>query len=81
MVDLRRYLGNFFIKLSDVQDGPIEKTIVAVEDGSYDKANLVFDDGARLPLNATNFRALFAAFGIPLGITFAHIDIRLGGPR
>jgi IS5 family transposase len=35
-------------------DGPIERAIL--EDGSYDKADLVLDGDERLSLNATNFR-------------------------
>jgi hypothetical protein len=63
MVNLRKYVGKFFIKLADIQDGPIERAILDVEDGSYDKADLVLDGGERLSLNATNFRTLFKAFG------------------
>jgi hypothetical protein len=65
MVDHQKYLGKFFLKLADVQEGPLVRTIVNVEDGSYDKCEITFDSGDRLSLNTTNFRTLFAAFGKP----------------
>jgi hypothetical protein len=63
MVNLSKYLGKFFIKLADVADGSIARDIVAVEDGNYDKADLLLNNGERLSLNATNMRTLFKAFG------------------
>ena len=63
MVNLSKYIGKSFIKLADVADGPVERTIVAIEDGNYVKADLVLNSGERLSLNTTNMRTLFKAFG------------------
>jgi hypothetical protein len=63
MVDARKFFGVTFAKLEDVDDGPEQKVVAAVEEGKFEKLNLIFDDGSALSLNATNTRALSKAFG------------------
>jgi len=62
-MDMRKYTGSAFRKVDDVREGPIFVTIADIEDGRYDKPNLIFDDGSRLSVNATNAKTLVRAFG------------------
>jgi hypothetical protein len=62
-VDMRKYSGESFIKLNDVRDGPLQETIAGVKSGKYDTANLVFESGSALSLNATNNSTLIRAYG------------------
>jgi hypothetical protein len=63
MVDARKFFGVTFVTLDDVAEGPREAVIAAVEEGKFDKLNLILNDGSALSLNATNTRALAKAFG------------------
>jgi hypothetical protein len=63
MIDLRDYSGSQFIKLADVKDGPIRRTIAGLVDGKYGKPDCIFDDGSRLSLNKTNVKTLRRAYG------------------
>jgi hypothetical protein len=62
-MDLSRYASRKFIKPEDLASGPQHKTIMAIEEGRYDKPVVTFEDGARLSLNGTNVSVLIDAFG------------------
>ena len=62
-MQMRKYASSRFIKLEDLNDGPLQKTIKDVEEGKFDKPILIFDDGTRLSLNGTNVSTLIRAFG------------------
>jgi hypothetical protein len=62
-VSLRDYKTSAFINLDDVEGGPIRKEIAGLVDGKYDKPDLVFTDGTRLSLNATNRKVLQKTYG------------------
>jgi hypothetical protein len=62
-MDMSRYASRKFIKPEDLQGGPQRKTIMAIEEGRYDKPVVTFEDGTRLSLNGTNVSALLDAFG------------------
>ncbi len=55
--------GSGFISLADVKAGPIRKRIAGMVDGKYDKPDLIFTDGSRMSLNATNRKTLQQTFG------------------
>jgi hypothetical protein len=62
-MDMSKYASSSFIKVDDLAEGPQQETIVAIEEGRYDKPVLVLGDDTRLSLNGTNARELVAAFG------------------
>jgi hypothetical protein len=62
-MDMRSYSAQYFIRLEDVSEGPLEKTIAKVVPGSFDKPEACFDDGSKLSLNKTSVLALSKAFG------------------
>jgi hypothetical protein len=53
-IDVRKYLGSRFIKLADVEDGPMTLKIAEVVEGQYEKLNLIFTSGQKFSLNKTN---------------------------
>ena len=61
-MDMSKYMGSFFLKVEDVEEGPRRVRIVKIETGQYDKPVATFDDNSRLSLNVTNSRALGRAF-------------------
>jgi len=63
-MDMSEFCGSKYLKLADVEGGPITATIAAVKyNEKYDKADLHFDDNSILSLNATNARTLARAYG------------------
>jgi hypothetical protein len=62
-MDMKQYAGSRFLKLKDVESGPIRATIGEVVLGKYDKPDIIFTDGSKLSVNATNARVLNRAFG------------------
>jgi hypothetical protein len=62
-MDMTNYAGKRFLKLDDAAAGPFEENIADVAAGSFDKAELTFESGARLSLNKTNTSVLVKAFG------------------
>jgi hypothetical protein len=62
-MDMRKYTGTVYLKAGDVKAGAIRVTIVDVLEGKYDKPDLLFHDGTKLSLNATNARTLVRAYG------------------
>jgi hypothetical protein len=62
-MDMRTYAARNFIKLEDVSEGPITKTIAAIEKGNFDKPEATFSDGSTLSLNKTSVLALGKVFG------------------
>jgi hypothetical protein len=62
-MDMRRYSGDHFIKVDDVRERPIEAQIAVVKAGRFDKADIVFETGDILSLNATNTKILVCAYG------------------
>jgi hypothetical protein len=61
-LDMSKYVKKF-IRLSDVKDGPLTKRIARVEEGRYNKPDLIFDTGESLSLNVTNILTLQEAYG------------------
>jgi hypothetical protein len=62
-MDMRKYSGEAFLKVSDVRDGPLQMQIAAIREGRYDKPDAVFETGEALSLNATNRKILVRAYG------------------
>jgi hypothetical protein len=63
MVDMRKYVGETYLKVDDVRDRPRRVTIVRIKIGNYDKPEMTLDDGSILSLNVTNTRTLTKAYG------------------
>ena len=76
MVDMRKFVGETFIKLDDVCDGPLQQTIAAVKDGHSKSRILVFQSGEALSLNATNNKILIRAYG-PNSIDWIGKEVEL----
>jgi hypothetical protein len=57
------YSSRTYIKIDDVVDGPLVKTIASIAEGSFDKPEATFEDGAKLSLNRTSVLALGKVFG------------------
>jgi hypothetical protein len=62
-MDMRRFSGEHFIKVDDIRNGPLQMQIAVVREGKFDKADLVFETGDILSLNATNTKILVRAYG------------------
>jgi hypothetical protein len=62
-MDMRSYSAKNYLKLDDLADGPLIKTIVAIAEGSFEKPEAEFDDGSKLSLNRTSVLALSKAYG------------------
>jgi hypothetical protein len=62
-MDMSRYAGSSFLKPEHLADGPRIETITNVEEGGFDRPELVFESGDKLSLNKTNTRILLHAFG------------------
>lgn len=62
-MDMSKYAGQSFIKLTDVRDGPIQEQIAAFGMGKFDRPVLTFENGDALSLNQTNVRVLIRAYG------------------
>ncbi len=62
-MDMRKYSGTTFLKVDDVRGGPRQLQIAAINEGQYDKPDVVFETGETLSLNATNTRTLVRAYG------------------
>jgi len=58
------YRGSRFLKVDDFRDKPSRQFKIAeVVAGKYDRANLIFEDGKRVSLNAMNADTLCDAYG------------------
>ncbi len=44
-MDMRKYSGETFIRVTDVTDGPLQMQIAVVREGKYEKPDLVFESG------------------------------------
>jgi len=62
-MDMRKYSGENFIKVADVEDRPLDEVIAVIRPGKYDKPDIVFESGDILSLNATNNKILVRAYG------------------
>lgn len=62
-MDMKQFMGSRFLKLDDVRRKPIRAVITDVQEGKYQKPDLVFEDGSKLGANATNVCTLVRAFG------------------
>jgi hypothetical protein len=60
---MRKFSGTTFLKVDDVRDGPLQLQIAVINEGQYDKPDVVFETGETLSLNATNTRTLVRAYG------------------
>jgi hypothetical protein len=63
-MDVRRFIGGSYRKPADLGDETVELTIVDVEEGSWNKLDLTFDDGSKLSVNSTNGQMLARHYGI-----------------
>jgi hypothetical protein len=66
MVNVKDYAGATFIKFDDLQDGPLEEQIAAVnqENGQFGKRLvLAFETGRQLSLNKTSVTGLMLDLG------------------
>jgi hypothetical protein len=62
-MDMKQYSAKNYLKLDDLVDGPLVKTITSIEEGSYDKPEATFDDGSKLGLNKSSVLALSKVLG------------------
>jgi hypothetical protein len=62
-MDMRSYSARNYIKLEDVSDGPIEKVIVSVAAGGFNKPDITFSDGSVLSANKTTVLQLNRKLG------------------
>jgi hypothetical protein len=62
-MDMRKFSSPTFLKVNDVRDGPLQLQIAVVNEGKYEKPDLVFETGETLSLNATNVNTLMRAYG------------------
>jgi hypothetical protein len=79
-MDLRKYMGNVFLKVDHVKtSGPIRVRITGISEGQYGKPDLTFNDGSQLSLNATNCRTLARAYGFESGdLIGKEVELTLG---
>jgi hypothetical protein len=62
-MDIRKFVGQNFIKIADVRDAPLRMQIAAINEGKYEKPDVVFETGETLSLNTINARTLMRAYG------------------
>jgi hypothetical protein len=62
-MDMRKFSGGSYVKVPNVQDGPIQGQIAVVKEGNFGKPSLVFETGEMLGVNATNNKILMRAYG------------------
>jgi hypothetical protein len=64
IMNMREFAGDMYLKVDDLRrSGPKKVTIRSIEDGSFGKPVLKFNDGTLLSVNATNTKALIRAYG------------------
>ena len=62
-MDMTKYSGSSFIKVADVEDGPIPMQIAVVREGKFGKPELIGKTGDVFSVNATNNKTLVRAYG------------------
>jgi hypothetical protein len=62
-MDMRKFSGTSYVKLDDVEAGPIQATIVAIKVGNFGKPDLTLDSGRKFSVNTGNNQILVKAFG------------------
>jgi hypothetical protein len=62
-MDMTKFASQRFIKLEDLADGPLYKTIEQITEGKFDKPVAVFHDNSRASVNGTSVTSLIGAFG------------------
>jgi len=62
-MDMTKYSGASFIKVADVEDGPIAMQIAVVREGKFGKPELIGETGDVFSVNATNNKTLVRAYG------------------
>jgi hypothetical protein len=78
-MDMRQYSGSGFLKVADIEaSGPRRLTIVDVAEGKFGKPDIEFDDGSKVGVNATNNRALIAAYGSNSDWIGKHVQLVVG---
>jgi hypothetical protein len=78
-MDMRKYAGAMFIKVDDVRDGALRMQIAAIKEGQFEKADMVFESGEVLSLNATNTRILIREYGRDSADWIGkEVELRLG---
>jgi hypothetical protein len=79
-MNMTQYAGDMYLNLEDVRgSGPKQLKIEAVEEGSFDKPVLRFNDDTLLSLNATNTKTLIRSYGPESDDWIAKtVELRLG---
>jgi hypothetical protein len=63
-MNMMQFAGDLYLSVEDIRSsGPKQLKIEAVEEGSYDKPVLWFNDNTMLSLNATNTKTLIRNYG------------------
>jgi hypothetical protein len=62
-MDMRQFKKPRFLKVDDVRNGPRQMRIAGVLQGKYEKPDLVFENGDKLGLSATNIDTLAESYG------------------
>jgi hypothetical protein len=71
-MDMRPYRKAKFVKVADVAE-PYQQRIAGVVEGKFEKPELVFENGDKLSLSATNVDTLTAAFGFESDAWIGHV--------
>jgi hypothetical protein len=63
-MDMSKFGGDQYLKVEDLRiNGPVQAVIETVEDGPFDKPVAILSDGSSVQLNITNTRTLIKAWG------------------
>jgi hypothetical protein len=76
-MDMGKFASKGFIKPEHLAEGPEIVKITAIEEGKYNKPVLIFADGRRLSLNATNTSTLIKEFGTKDGAAWIGREAEL----
>jgi hypothetical protein len=63
LMDMKKFCGSQFVKLADVEAGPVRGVIADIREGKFGRPDMEFDTGEKLSLNATNNRVLVKEYG------------------
>jgi hypothetical protein len=72
-MDMRQFKKPRFLKVDDVRNGPRQMQMAGVLQGKYDKPDLVFENGDKLGLSATNLETLADAYGWDSDMWAGHL--------
>jgi hypothetical protein len=72
-MDMRQFKKPRFLKVDDIRSGPRQMRIAGVLQGKYEKPDLVFENGDKLGLSATNIDILAEAYGWDSNLWTGHL--------